>query len=249
MLMILQLRYSVGEPEHGGRLHVQPCLVRVWKSVPLCSVPFPRVSTFYWHMSCLFTPISRAFTCLCLPSLVTPQFLTFTCKIDHNTLARYLGPIVVANVFRCPRGSLRIHAYQRPSTYHPATHQREQRTNNTRSNSTAKPRRTPLPVPPWTTATPLPPLPPPTQPSTTLTLPSSLSSSSSPPPKQLPSAPSRWRKTVPTRQSSTRRPFASYASKSATQKPEACRRRPAPPMRVSFCRSQMAAACTRRFLC
>lgn len=35
MLTILQFRHIVGEPEHGGRLYVQPCLVRAWRA---CSV-------------------------------------------------------------------------------------------------------------------------------------------------------------------------------------------------------------------
>jgi len=89
MLTSFQFRHSVGEPEHGGRLHVQPCLVRVWRAY-LCSVPFPRVFNVDWHISIHYN--SGAFTCLCLQSLVTPQLLPFTCKTDHNSLARQLLP-------------------------------------------------------------------------------------------------------------------------------------------------------------
>ena len=63
MLTLLQLCHPVGEPEHGGRLHVQPCLVRyerVWFvqcTISLC---------IYFLSAHVYSTNSRTFTCFCL---------------------------------------------------------------------------------------------------------------------------------------------------------------------------------------
>jgi hypothetical protein len=64
LTVLLQFRYPVGEPEHGGRLHVQPCLVRVGTRVSCAVYHFrvylPSIGT------CLLLPIhklSRASVC------------------------------------------------------------------------------------------------------------------------------------------------------------------------------------------
>ena len=63
MLTLLQLCHPVGEPEHGGRLHVQPCLVRVGR-VFCVQCTISRVFTSYWHMSILpIHELSRASVC------------------------------------------------------------------------------------------------------------------------------------------------------------------------------------------
>jgi hypothetical protein len=102
MLTLLQLCHPVGEPEHGGRLHVQPCLVRVGRVYCVQCTIFP-VSTSYRYMSVLpIHELLRASVC----RSATPRPHTFTCKTDNDLHVTFslLSPTC------------------RPATHHPATH-------------------------------------------------------------------------------------------------------------------------------
>ena len=153
-LTVLQFRYPVGEPEHGGRLHVQPCLVRAGIA---CLVQCTISMCIYFLLTLFYSPnILRAFTCLRLQSPITSRSLTFTCKMANNRQARGLFLI-----FAYPSPS---RALQRPFalTHIPAssnipanpTPQRErERISGAKSNSTQRDLPDLLPTAPWTTAT------------------------------------------------------------------------------------------------